>query len=249
MTATIRGTIRGMARRANPAFATGAVAIPLAALLYAVTVASVGRHIYVHVMAGVLWTGIDLFMALVLGPVIGGLAVETRASVFQRFTPKMTFLMPSLATVTIAGGITLALRLGVFPNADPWLALLTAATLVPVVLLIGWQFDAFRDPRWLAAFGIVAVGSGAGLALTLPSFAMTSTPILATLAIITVLSVLGFGVLLPGEVRMYREMTSENPDSDVISRIGMRNAKLSGVQGVFQLAIIAVMVYLRWGSL
>jgi hypothetical protein len=238
-----------MARRANPAFATGAVVIPLAALLYAVTVASVGRHIYVHVMAGVLWTGIDLFMALVLGPVIGGLAVETRASVFQRFTPKMTFLMPSLATVTIAGGITLALRLGVFPNADPWLAILTAATLVPVALLIGWQFDAFSDPRWLGFFGIVAVGSGAGLALTLPAFAMTSTPILATLAIITVLSVLGFGVLLPGEVRMYREMTSENPDSDVISRIGMRNAKLSGVQGVFQLAIIAVMVYLRWGSL
>jgi hypothetical protein len=43
-------------------------------------------------------------------------------------------------------------------------------------------------------------------------------------------------------------MMSSDPDPDVISRIGMRNAKLSGVQGVFQLAIIVVMVYLRWGG-
>jgi hypothetical protein len=237
-----------MARRANPAFAAGVVVVPLAALAYALTAAPVVHHLYVHVMAGVMWTGIDLFMALVLGPVIGGLAVDERANVFQRFTPKMTFLMPVLATVTIAGGITLALRLGVFPNADPWLAILTAATLVPVLGLLGWQFDAFRDWRWLVAFAVVAVGSGAFLATTLPAFAMTSPVMLVTLAIITVLSVLGFGVLLPGEVRMYREMTSEDPDSEIISTIGMRNAKLAGIQGVFQLSIIVVMVYLRYGG-
>jgi len=237
-----------MARRANPAFAVGVVAVPLAALAYALTEAPVVHHLYVHVMAGVMWTGIDLFMALVLGPVIGGLAVDERANVFQRFTPKMTFLMPALATVTIAGGITLALRLGVFPNAEPWLALLTAATLVPVLGLLGWQFSAFRDWRWLVAFAVVAVGSGAFLATALPAFAMTSPVMLVTLAIITVLSVLGFGVLLPGEVRMYREMTSADPDSEVISTIGMRNAKLAGVQGVFQLSIIVVMVYLRYGG-
>jgi hypothetical protein len=52
-------------------------------------------------MAGVLWTGIDLFMGLVLGPVLGGLSPEERASVLFRFTPKMTFLMPVLATVAI----------------------------------------------------------------------------------------------------------------------------------------------------
>ena len=248
MAVTVRGTIGGMANRANPAFAGGAVAIPLAALAYAVTVAPVIHHTYVHVMAGVLWTGIDLFMALVLGPVIGGLAVDERANVFQRFTPKMTFLMPALATVTIAGGITLALRIGVFPNADPWLAILTAATLVPVTLLIGRQFDAFRDWRWLVVFAVVAVGSGAFLAMTLPNFAMTSPVMLVTLGIITVLSVLGFGVLMPGEVRMYREMVSENPDSEIISAIGMRNAKLAGIQGVFQLSIIVVMVYLRYGG-
>jgi hypothetical protein len=77
---------------------------------------------------------------------------------------------------------------------------------------------------------------------------MTSPAMLVTLVIVTVLSVLGFGVLMPGEVRMYLEMTSEDPDTDVISTIGMRNAKLAGVQGLFQLTIVAVMVYVRWGG-
>ena len=55
-------------------------------------------------MAGVLWTGIDLFMGTVLGPVIGGLNDEQSAALFQRLTPKTAFLLPSLAVVTIVGG-------------------------------------------------------------------------------------------------------------------------------------------------
>jgi hypothetical protein len=53
-----------MADQANPAFAVGAVGVPLAALGYALTVASVANHTYVHVMAGVLWTGVDVMMGL-----------------------------------------------------------------------------------------------------------------------------------------------------------------------------------------
>ncbi|WP_350355501.1 hypothetical protein [Halorarius litoreus] len=237
-----------MASRANPAFATGAVVVPITLLAGAVLFGTVQQHTYAHVMAGVLWTGIDLFMAAVLGPVIGGLAVDERASLFQRFTPKMTFVMPALALVTIFGGITLALRLGYFPNADPWLALFTAASLLPALLSIGWQFDAFGDRRWQAVFGLALVGSLAYLATTLPAFAMTDPLIAVTLGVMVVLTVVGFGVLLPGEVKMYLEMVSASPDSEVISRIGLRNARLAGVQGLFQLVIIALMVYLRWGA-
>lgn len=63
-------------------------------------------------MAGVLWTGIDVFIGAVLGPVIGGLDEEESAAVFRRLTPKTAFLLPSLATLAIASGIALALRLG-----------------------------------------------------------------------------------------------------------------------------------------
>jgi len=235
-----------MANRANPAFAAGVLAVPLLALVYGVTAGSYQHLTYVHVMAGVMWTGVDLFMGLVLGPVIGGLAVKQRAQVFKRLTPKTTFLMPSLAFVTIFGGVTLAQRLGKFPHADPWIALMSTAISVPVVLLVAAQFDALTDRRTLAIFGFVAVGHAAWLVRTLPDFAMTSHAIAAALGIVTLLSVLGFGVLLPGEIRMYLQMTSENPDEQVISEIGMRNAKLAAVQGVLQLAIIFVMVYVRF---
>ena len=237
-----------MGTRANPAFAVGAVAIPVVAFGYALLFAPVVQHLYVHVMAGVLWTGIDLFMAIVLGPVLGGLSVQERASVFERFTPKMAFLMPSLALVTIGGGVTLADRMGLFPHADPWTALLSLASAVPALLLIGWQFDAFDDPRWLVAFALALLGGGGYLAVTASAFGVTSPTILLALAIVTVLTVLGFGVLLPGEVRIYRQLQSGNPDPEVVSRIGMRNARLSGLQGLFQLAIVVVMVSLRWGG-
>nr|WP_229380168.1 hypothetical protein [Haloterrigena salifodinae] len=247
MGATVNGTVRGMGHRANPAFAVGAVLVPIAALVYATQFGTLEHHTYVHVMAGVLWTGIDLFMALVLGPVLGGLETSERASVFERFTPKMTFLMPTLAVVTIFGGITLAIRMGMFAPANPWIALFSTASVLPALLLIGHQFDALRDRRWLTVFGVAAVVHVASLVTTLPEFEPTSPSIMVALAIVTVLTVLGFGVLLPGEARIYLEMVSADPDPDVISYYGMRNAKLSAVQGGFQLAIIVVMVYMRWG--
>jgi hypothetical protein len=247
---TVRNTIRGMAERANPAFAAGAVGIPLAAFLLASTVGSVETHIYVHVMAGVLWTGIDLFMAMVMGPVLGSLGLSARADWFEKFTPKMSFLLPTLATVTIFAGITLAVRIGVFPNSGPWIGLFTLVTFGAATLLMGKVFDAFGDRRWQAFFALVVVGNGAYFAneiaaagMTMPS---TSTIILAILAVMFILTVQGFGFLLPNEVLVYRELLSSNPDKERISRLGMRNAKLSGVQGFFQLAIIALMVYLRW---
>jgi hypothetical protein len=246
MATTSRSFVGGLADRANPAFAAGAVAVPLVAFAYALTAGTVRHLTYVHVMAGVLWTGIDLFMGLVLGPVFGGLAVEERASVFRRFTPKMTFLMPALAVVTIFGGVTLAQELGKFPHADPWIALMSTAITLPAVLLIAVQFDALRDRRTLAVFTVAAVAHAAWLAATLSAFAWTSPEIVAALVVVTLLSIIGFGVLLPGEIRIYREMVSADPDEGLISSIGMRNAKLSGVQGALQLAIIFVMVHIRF---
>jgi len=247
MTRTVLGTVSGMAQRANPLFALVVVVVPVLALGYAITEGSIEVHTYVHVMAGVLWTGIDLFMALVLGPVLGGLAVEDRASVFERFTPKMAFLMPTLAAVTIAGGITLVLRIATFPAAEPWLALFTFSSTVPALLLVGWQFDALRDWRWVVPFALSLGGSLTWFLLTVDQFAMTSHAIVAALAIVALLSIVGFGVLLPGEVRVFFEMTSSDPDAELIGAVGMRNARLSGLQGVMQLAIVGVMVYLRWG--
>ena len=242
-----------MAERANPAFAGAVVVIPLAALGYALTVATVPQHTYVHVMAGLLWTGIDVFLGAVLGPVIGGLDDEQSSAVFQRLTPKTSFLLPTLALVTIAAGITLAQRLGLFPDAEPWLALFTFCNLVPALLLIAHRLNAWRDRRWQALFAVATVGSLAWVALTIDqvlsgAVGFPSPAISVALVVVTILSVQGFGFLLPGEVRMYLEMTSDSPDDSVIAAIGKQNAMLGGVQGVFQLVLIVDMVYLRFGG-
>jgi hypothetical protein len=160
----------------------------------------------------------------------------------------MTFLLPTLAVVTIAGGILLSLRVGVFPNAGPWIALFSTVAVLPALVGIGWRLDAFGDRRWQAVFGFATLAHAGYLAAKLPGLAGTNTLVLAALAIVTVLSVVGFGLLLPGEVRIYLETRSPEPDTDLIGRIGLRNAWLAGVQGLFQLAIVAVMVALRWGG-
>ncbi|MFA1611413.1 hypothetical protein [Halobellus rubicundus] len=249
MSVSITGTIRGMANRANPAFGVGAVVLPLGLLLAAIAFGTVQQLTYVHVMAGVLWTGTDLFMALVLGPVLGGLDVDERAEVFQRFTPKMAFLMPTLAFTTIIGGMVLASEMGYLPGLAAWGGVFSVVAMGPALAAVAFQFDAFTDWRWLALFAIIVGGGAVSLVANLGALAMPGLPILLALAIVSVLTILGFGVLMPGEARMYLEMTSSDPDADLIGRIGMRNAKLSGLQGVLQLSIVAVMVYIRWGSL
>jgi len=52
----------------------------------------------------------------------------------------------------------------------------------------------------------------------------------------------------PGEVRIYRQLTSPDPDEQVIADVGMRNARLGGVQGLLQLTIVFVMVSIRLGA-
>jgi len=246
---TVRGTIGGMAQRANPAFAGGVVVVALVAIGFAHTVATVQQHTYVHVMAGVLWTGIDIFIGAVLGPVIGGLSEEESAAVFERLTPKTFFLLPSLAFVTIAAGLTLAQRIGVFPHSGPWLALFTAANVIPILLLLGWRLNAWRDWRWQVPAVVLSVASLAWVGFTIGEVQLTEPAVMVALGIVTVLSVQGFGFLLPGEIRIYAQMISDNPDASVISAIGQQNAKLGGFQGLMQLLLIADMVYLRYGGL
>lgn len=249
---TIRGTIAGMGTRANPAFAGGVVGLSVLALAYAATGASVQTHTYIHVMAGLLWTGTDLFMGAILGPVIGGLDERESAAVFQRLTPKTAFFLPSVAFLTTVTGIVLAQRVGLFPNSGPWLAVFTAVNVIPILLLLGWRLDAWTDRRWQVAFAVGTVGSLAWVGATAGSLNLASPEpglaVLLALGIVTILTVQGFGFLLPGEIKMYRQMVSANPDAGVISRIGQQNAKLGGIQGLFQLLLIGLMVSLRYGG-
>ena len=67
---------------------------------------------FFHVAGGALWTAIDLFVGLIIGPIIGRLSIPARMEFSIRFMPKMVLLMPTLVTMTLGSGWQLARHLG-----------------------------------------------------------------------------------------------------------------------------------------
>ena len=190
-------TLSVIVELANPDLIIIVICLPIVDLIYAINFGSVAYLNYVQVMTGALWTGIDLFMGFVLGPVLGSMEPKDRARVFKRLVPKMTFLMPVLSGVTITSGIELAQRIG-----------------------------------------LVSLSNLSG--------SLSNPWILAAVIIVAILTIQGLGILLPNEIRVFRQLLSETPDIAKISRLGMRTARLGGVQGIFQLAIIFIMANLRF---
>jgi hypothetical protein len=80
---------------------------------------------FVHVMAGVLWTGTDLFMGFVVGPVLRASPFEARRAVTMRLVPKTLFVLPTLAIITGTSGWYHAKQLGFLETPYPafwWVA-------------------------------------------------------------------------------------------------------------------------------
>ena len=67
---------------------------------------------FVHVSTSLLWTGIDLFMGFVLGPILRRVDVPVRREIVRRLTPKTLFLMPTVAIIGGTTGWFLAVQLG-----------------------------------------------------------------------------------------------------------------------------------------
>jgi uncharacterized membrane protein SirB2 len=127
------GTISSIVQLGNPVFIILAVVLPNVALGVAMMLGSLMLLNYVHIMTGALWTGIDLFMGFVMGPLLGSMEPRQRAEVFKRLIPKMTFLMPMLSGVTIIAGIQLTKQLGMLNFDSPWI---NAALIITVVLIV-----------------------------------------------------------------------------------------------------------------
>jgi hypothetical protein len=67
---------------------------------------------FAHVVFGAAWTIIDLFLGLVLGPIIGRMSIPARVEFTTRLMPKMVLIMPTVVTVTLASGWQLGHLLG-----------------------------------------------------------------------------------------------------------------------------------------
>ena len=183
-------------RAANPLrpWYLAAAAVALAAMTVAILSPSLWFLDFVHVMAGALWTGIDLFMGFIVGPVLRKVSFETRRAIIAGLIPRTLILMPTLSMITSTSGWFLAVRMG------------------------------FLDVSY-------------------PEFWW----VIASLAIVMVLTVQGLGYLLPTNLRLYFEVQKPQPDSEKITRWMKTYVRVVAVQGTMQVAIIVVMARFATG--
>jgi hypothetical protein len=90
----------------------GWVALALVVLVAAIALNDLWLLNFIHVLAGVLWTGIDLFLGFVIGPILRGSQLAARRAIVIRLMPKTLFLLPTLATITGTAGWFHARQLG-----------------------------------------------------------------------------------------------------------------------------------------
>ena len=95
--------------------------LPFVAAILVVLVIAIAANwqwalMFYHVAGGGLWTGIDLFVGFVVGPILGRLTLPARAEFSSKFMPMMVLIMPTLVVMTLAAGFQVAVGLG---NLEP----------------------------------------------------------------------------------------------------------------------------------
>jgi hypothetical protein len=88
------------------------VGVLFAALIVAIAANELWPLEFLHVAFGAAWTIIDLFVGLVLGPILGRLSIPARVELTTRLMPKMVLIMPTVVTITLAAGWQLGHLLG-----------------------------------------------------------------------------------------------------------------------------------------
>jgi hypothetical protein len=91
---------------------------------------------FFHVAAGALWTGIDLFLGLVLGPILGRLSIPARVELTTRLMPKVLLIMPTLVTATLAAGWQLGHYMGTIFSSYPTHGWIVASYIVVGVMAV-----------------------------------------------------------------------------------------------------------------
>lgn len=126
---------------------------------------------FVHVLTGVIWTGIDIFAGFVLAPVVRRVDAHTRRHFATRLMPKMLFVMTTLSIIVPTTGWYLAEWKGylALPFPQYWwvvaalgittiLGVQGLAVLLPVNLRICFELakarpDMARAGPWIRRYG------------------------------------------------------------------------------------------------
>ena len=91
---------------------------------------------FVHVICGLLWTGIELFMGFVIGPILRKVGMSVRREIMIRLVPRTLFLMPTLSIITGTTGWFLAEDGGLLDVPWPQFGWVAAALALVVLMTI-----------------------------------------------------------------------------------------------------------------
>jgi hypothetical protein len=111
-------------------------AVALVALVVAIAVNQLWPLEFLHVAGGAAWTIIDLFVGLIVGPIIGRMSIPARIEFTTRFMPKMVVIMPIVVTLTLGAGWQLASNLGTISTASPAHGWIVASFIVVGVMAV-----------------------------------------------------------------------------------------------------------------
>jgi hypothetical protein len=115
--------------------------LPIVAVIMGLLIAAIAANKlwpleFFHVAGGAAWTIIDLFLGLVLGPIMGKMSVPARIEFTTKLMPKMVLIMPTVVTATLASGWQLATYLGTNITSNPLHGWVVASMIVVGVMAI-----------------------------------------------------------------------------------------------------------------
>jgi hypothetical protein len=140
MTAVALGTSEGFIRWRYLWWALTAIA----AMITTIAAGNLWLLNFVHVFSSLLWTGVDLFMGFVLGPILRRVDLSVRREIVRRLTPRTLFLMPTVSIISGTTGWFLAVQLGY--TALDWPAYGWVAAALVLVILMTIQGLGFLTP-------------------------------------------------------------------------------------------------------
>jgi hypothetical protein len=111
-------------------------AVAIALVIAAIAVNKLWPLQFFHVAGGAAWTIIDLFLGLVLGPIMGMMSPPARIEFTTRLMPKMVVIMPTVVTMTLAAGWQLSTKLGTNLTSYPHHGWLVASFIVVGVMSV-----------------------------------------------------------------------------------------------------------------
>jgi hypothetical protein len=91
---------------------------------------------FFHVAGGAAWTIIDLFLGLVLGPIMGKMSIPARIEFTTKLMPKMVLIMPVVVTATLAAGWQLGVETGNVLSSSPNHGWIVASYIVVGVMAV-----------------------------------------------------------------------------------------------------------------